>query len=103
MRCGLGFIKFTWDTIAVVVNTSLSLYPNSKIRLIGKKCEVILITLSFCYLCNMKTLTKPCPTCNKPTCKNCMKDFPFSDSACLECAASIKTGLGGTRKDEEIF
>jgi hypothetical protein len=32
-----------------------------------------------------------------------MKDFPFSASVCLECAAGIKTGLGGIRKDEEIF
>lgn len=74
-----------------------------KIRFLGMKCIVVMISLSFCYLCNMKTLTKPCPTCNKPTCKNCMKDFPFSDSACLDCATGIKTGLGGTRKDEEIF
>jgi hypothetical protein len=32
-----------------------------------------------------------------------MKDFPFSTSICLECAAGVKTGLAGIRKDEEIF
>lgn len=59
--------------------------------------------MGFCYLCNTETVTKACPTCGKPTCKNCMKDFPFSNSVCLECAADVKTGLGGTRKDEDIF
>ncbi|MGI0034433.1 MAG: hypothetical protein ACRD98_01000 [Nitrososphaera sp.] len=44
-----------------------------------------------------------CSECKKPVCKKCTKDYPFSKSACLECAATIKTGLGGTRKDEEIF
>ena len=44
-----------------------------------------------------------CSECNRPVCKKDTKDFPFSKSACLECAASIKTGLGGTRTDEEIF
>ncbi|HEY6756403.1 MAG TPA: hypothetical protein VI037_03345 [Nitrososphaera sp.] len=44
-----------------------------------------------------------CSECKRPVCKKCTKDFPFSSSACLECAAGIKTGLGGIRKDEEIF
>jgi hypothetical protein len=51
----------------------------------------------------MEAFTKPCPKCGRPTCKNCMKSFPFSASVCLECATGVKTGLGGIRKDEEIF
>ena len=51
----------------------------------------------------MKTATKDCPKCSRPTCKNCMKSFPFSSALCLECASEIKTGLAGTRKDEEMF
>jgi predicted amidophosphoribosyltransferase len=51
----------------------------------------------------MEALTKSCPKCDRPTCKNCMKSFPFSHSLCIECAAGVKTGLGGIRKDEEIF
>jgi hypothetical protein len=32
-----------------------------------------------------------------------MKSFPFSPNVCLECAAGVKTGLAGIRKDEELF
>jgi hypothetical protein len=60
-------------------------------------------SMGLCYLCNAETPTKPCPECGNPTCKNCMKGFPFSESLCIECAAKVKTGLAGTRKDEEIF
>src|SRR5215211_3784793 len=49
------------------------------------------------------TASMECSECKRPVCKKCTKDFPFSSSACLECAESIKTGLGGIRKDEEIF
>jgi hypothetical protein len=59
--------------------------------------------MTLCYLCNTRTATMSCPECKKPVCRNCTKDFPFSKSACIECAASIKTGLGGTKADEEIF
>jgi hypothetical protein len=59
--------------------------------------------MALCYICNTRTASAPCPQCSRPTCKKCMKDFPFSASVCLECAAGIKTGLGGVRKDEEIF
>jgi hypothetical protein len=59
--------------------------------------------MTLCYICNTRTASMTCSECNKPVCKKCTKDFPFSKSACLECAAGIKTGLGGTRKDEEIF
>jgi len=59
--------------------------------------------MTLCYICNTRTATMSCPECRKPVCKNCTKDFPFSKSACLECATGIKTGLGGTRKDEDIF
>jgi hypothetical protein len=59
--------------------------------------------MTLCYLCNTRTATMSCPECKKPVCRNCTKDFPFSKSACLECAAAIKTGLGGTKADEEIF
>ena len=66
--------------------------------------SIFQLHMGFCYLCNTETVTKPCPKCSKPTCKNCMKNFPFSNSSvCLECAADVKTGLGGTRKDEDIF
>jgi hypothetical protein len=44
-----------------------------------------------------------CPNCKKPVCKHCLKTFPFSESICLECSNQVKTGLGGIRKDEEIF
>jgi hypothetical protein len=57
----------------------------------------------FCYLCNSTTFVKICPTCGRPACKNCMKSFPFSPNVCLECAAGVKTGLAGIRKDEELF
>jgi hypothetical protein len=59
--------------------------------------------MNLCYICNSKTGGKLCPVCNRPVCKNCLKGFPFSESLCLECAKEIKTGLGGIRKDEEIF
>lgn len=59
--------------------------------------------MTLCYLCNTRIAAMDCPECKNPVCKKCTKDFPFSKSACLECAASIKTGLGGIRKDEEIF
>ncbi|MGI0049942.1 MAG: hypothetical protein ACREAW_10410 [Nitrososphaera sp.] len=59
--------------------------------------------MTLCYICNTRTASMACSECNKPVCKKCTKEFPFSKSACLECAAGIKTGLGGTRKDEEIF
>ena len=72
-------------------------------KLLGKKCILLVVILSFCYICNMEALTKSCPKCDRPTCKNCMKSFPFSHSLCIECAAGVKTGLGGIRKDEEIF
>jgi hypothetical protein len=58
---------------------------------------------NFCYLCNAEKLTRPCPTCGKPACKDCMKSFPFSNSVCLECASGVKTRLAGIRNDEEIF
>ena len=58
---------------------------------------------NFCYLCNTEKLTRPCPTCGKPTCKDCMKTFPFSNSVCLECASGVKTRLAGIKNDEEIF
>jgi hypothetical protein len=58
---------------------------------------------NFCYLCNTEKLTRPCSTCGKPTCKECTKNFPFSNSVCLECASGVKTRLAGIRSDEEIF
>jgi hypothetical protein len=59
--------------------------------------------MTLCYICTTRTASMMCSECKKPVCKKCTKDFPFSKSACLECAAGIKTGLGGTRRDEEIF
>lgn len=59
--------------------------------------------MNLCYICNLNTTGKFCPACNRPVCKNCLKAFPFSESLCLECSREIKTGLGGVRKDEEIF
>ncbi len=59
--------------------------------------------MTLCYVCNTRIASLTCSECKKPVCKKCTKDFPFSENACLECAATIKTGLGGTRKDEEIF
>ncbi|MFI5424174.1 MAG: hypothetical protein ACHQXG_05225, partial [Nitrososphaerales archaeon] len=58
---------------------------------------------NFCYLCNTEGSTISCPKCERPTCKRCMKSFPFSEDLCLECASTVKTGLAGLRKDEEIF
>jgi hypothetical protein len=51
----------------------------------------------------LETTTKECPNCGKPVCKECMKSFPFSEDICIECASKVKAGLGGLRKDEEIF
>jgi hypothetical protein len=59
--------------------------------------------MTLCYLCSTRAASMECSECKRPVCKNCTKDFPFSSSACLECAETIKTGLGGIRKDEEIF
>jgi hypothetical protein len=60
--------------------------------------------MTLCYICSTRMASMDCSECKRPVCKQCTKDFPFSKkSACLECAAGIKTGLGGTRKDEEIF
>jgi len=65
---------------------------------------VNILSMTLCYICNTRTSTMSCPECKKPVCKQCTRDFPFSASLCLECAASVKTGLGGVRKDgEEIF
>jgi hypothetical protein len=61
------------------------------------------LAMTLCYICNTRTATMNCSECNRPVCKKDTKDFPFSKSACMECAANIKTGLGGTRNDEEIF
>jgi len=74
-----------------------------QISFYGRNVYLTVVFLSFCYLCNMEAFTKHCPKCGRPTCKNCMKSFPFSASVCLECATGVKTGLGGIRKDEEIF
>ena len=49
----------------------------------------------------MEALTKSCPKCDRPTCKNCMKSFPFSIASVFN--AGVNTRLGGIRKDEEIF
>lgn len=65
--------------------------------------DALLYHMTLCYICNTRTGSLTCSECKKPVCKKCTRDFPFSESACLECAVSIKTGLGGTRKDEEIF
>ncbi|MGA8915050.1 MAG: hypothetical protein WB474_03565 [Nitrososphaeraceae archaeon] len=54
-------------------------------------------------MCNTEGSTISCPKCERPTCKRCMKSFPFSEDLCLECASTVKTGLAGLRKDEEIF
>jgi hypothetical protein len=59
--------------------------------------------MALCYICNTRAASQSCPQCNRPVCKKDTKDFPFSKSLCLECAAGVKTGLGGVRKDEEIF
>lgn len=59
--------------------------------------------MGYCYICNEIALSKECPGCNKPVCKNCMKSFPFSDSLCFECASNVKVRLGGLREDEEVF
>ncbi len=59
--------------------------------------------MTLCYICNTRLASLTCSECKKPVCKKCTRDFPFSKSACLECAVTIKTGLGGVRKDEEIF
>ena len=56
-----------------------------------------------CSLCNSQTTTRECPSCGRPVCKECMKSFPFSEDICVECASKVKAGLGGMRKDEEIF
>lgn len=58
---------------------------------------------NYCYICNNLTSTAPCPKCDRPTCKECMKSFPFSEDLCSECASTVRTGLAGLRKDEEIF
>lgn len=65
--------------------------------------NISLRIMNLCYICNSKAASKLCPVCNRPVCKGCMKNFPFSESLCLECSREIKTGLGGVRKDEEIF
>lgn len=60
--------------------------------------------MTLCYICDKRTAALECPDCRRPVCKKCTKDFPFSASVCLECAAGVKTGLGGVRKDTgEIF
>jgi len=60
--------------------------------------------MTVCYICNTRTANQNCVECKKPVCKKCTKDFPFSESLCLECAVGVKTGLGGMRKDKgEIF
>jgi hypothetical protein len=65
--------------------------------------NISLRIMNLCYICNLKAASKLCPVCNRPVCKGCMKNFPFSESLCLECSREIRTGLGGVRKDEEIF
>ena len=67
------------------------------------KALIILMKNNICSLCNSQTSTKECPNCGKPVCKECSKSFPFSEDICIECAANVKSGLGGMRKDEEIF
>ena len=64
---------------------------------------IIIMKNNICTLCNTETSTKECPNCGKPVCKECVKSFPFSEDLCIECASKVKAGLGGMRKDEEIF
>jgi hypothetical protein len=59
--------------------------------------------MNLCYICNTRKEAMACPSCNRPVCKICMKSFPFSENLCIDCATQIKTGLGGMRKDEDIF
>lgn len=59
--------------------------------------------MDVCFICHAKTSAKPCSVCGRPVCGSCIKNFPFSPSACVECASSMRTGLAGMRKDEEIF
>jgi cystathionine beta-lyase family protein involved in aluminum resistance len=72
-------------------------------KLLQRIIEEIIIFMDVCFICYSKASAKPCSVCGRPVCGSCIKNFPFSASTCIECASSIRTGLAGLRKDEEVF